>query len=421
MKTQVAVRILLVGLLAAACGSEPGGSSSSGSGSLPPLPTGAGTPRGSQPPTVGPSLAYGGSLGVLPAEPRPGFQRDIRCTGEIGASDPVALVAVPAANIDDDATVELRDLADPVNPRTVCTFGGANGIYDAWLLDSRHLVIRDGEAETRALFAVVDLPAVTFRWFELPAGTAQEWTPELLTVGPRLDRVLWNDVHAGDKDVDVIHLATAADDQVIDSVPDPNGGRCGQPVDSATARYSPTGPDAYVLVQPIEGWQSLLIIDDDQGSVVATPPAGGWPAGKAPQMALWSPTREELYWSQGGDAWRWTRDKGRQRFLPGVTWFAPTISADGRFLAYVAGDATGVGDAYVVDLQGALRPRKIAAAATSTRFLDATHLWFLTGEAMGDCTSVGSTPMIYDVAAGATRDSDIPAVLSAWPATSAQD
>jgi hypothetical protein len=280
-------------------------------------------------------------------------------------------------------------------------------------------VIRDQEAEPRALFAVVDLPEVRFRWFALPQETG--WGPELLAVGPNLDRILWNDVHAGGRDVDEIHLATGDDDQVIATAPDPNQGRCGQPSDSSTGRYARTGPEAYVLTQPMDGWQSLLVIEQDRASVVAAPPAAGWAAGQAPQMALWSPTQEELYWSQGGDAWRWTPDMGKQRLLRGVTWFNPTISADGRWLAYAVGQDGGPGDLFAWDLRAAGAPKKIAGSASSPRFLDATRLWYLAGESMGDCTGTASTPIVYDVRAGKQAASEIPAVLSAWPATSAQD
>jgi hypothetical protein len=417
VKGPTALRLISVSILVAACG----GPAASPTFRLPTLPASSGSPPVVTPaaPSASSRTSYGGSLAVLPADPRPDFDREIACNGTIGDTDPVVLVTVPAATADEDEHVELRDLADPAQPRTVCTFGSANGIYDAWLLDARHLVISDQAAEPRALFAVVDLPDVRFRWFELPPGTG--WGPELLTVGPNLDRVLWNDVHAGGGDVDEIHLATGDDDQVIATAPDPNQGRCGQASDSSTGRYARTGPEAYVLTQPMDGWQSLIVVDGDRAAVVAAPPSGGWAAGQAPQMAVWSPAQEELFWSQGGDAWRWTPDTGKKRVLRGVTWFDPTISADGRWLAYAAGQDGGPGDLFVWDLHAAGAPKKIASSASSPRFLDATQLWYLTGESMGDCTGTASTPVVDDLRTGRVAASDIPAVLSAWPATSAQN
>jgi hypothetical protein len=416
MKPSVALRVAAITSLVVGCGGTPIATPT-------PLPTLAGSPTTAPPPTSGPTassgISYQGSLAVLPAEPRPGFQRDIRCSGAIGADDPVVLVTVPATSLDGEEQVELRNRSDPANPRTACTLGGANGMYDAWLLDARHLVIRDGDAEPQALFAVVDLPEVLFHWFALPAGSG--WESDLLAIAPGLDMVLWNEVHAGDRDVDVIHLATADDDEALVTLPDPNQGRCGQPTDSSFGRWSPTGPEAFVLVQPIDGWQSLLVLDPLTTFLSIVPPDGGWAAGEAPQMAVWSPTQEELYWSQGGDVWRWTPDVGRKRIFEGVTWFDPTFSADGRYLAWLEMGDAGVGDIHVYDTRSAGRPKKVASSATSPRFIDATHLWFLTGEAMGDCSSLAPTPRLYDVVSGTARDSDIPAVLSAWPATSAQD
>jgi hypothetical protein len=413
MHPAVAVRVFVVAALVAACGgATPSASPAARGPSAGPSIAVHATPTPAPTPTA--SVSYAGSLAVLPAEPREGFSATIECSGSIADDDSVALVALTRTNPDAPEVFVLRRSTAGQPPETICTF--SEDIYGATLLDARHVVIQDVRAEGRQLYAVVDIPYVRYRWFEVPAGTG--WGGELLAVGPNLDQVLWNDVHAGGKDVDEIHLATADDDAVLATVPDPNEGRCGQPTDSSTGRYARTGPEAYVLAQPIDRWQSLLVIDGPSVGTLASPPAAGWKAGTAPQMALWSPVQEELFWSQGGAVWRWTPDMGKKEMLDGVTWFSPTFSADGRYLAFTTEPESGTGDIYLWDLRAAGGPRTVAAGG-APRFLDGTHLWYLTGEVMGDCTGGPQTPTIYDVTTGSTTDSDVQAVLSAWPATSA--
>ena len=377
-----------------------------------PIPSPTAPPL-SPPPTAPPDPAYSGSFGVLPAPAPAGFQARIACTGRIGADDPVAIVRMHGGG--DDELV-LRDYADVAHPRTACTFAGA---WIRQLIDPRHVVVTDNDAEFAGLFAVVELPAVRYAWFQLPRSQA-EWGPELITVGPALDRIVWKDVHAEDTDTDILYLSTANRTRVLRTVVDTNSGRCGQGTDSIQGRFTISGSYFNVLNQPVIGDESLLVYKGHDEQLSILPPNGHWASGRQPIMAVWSPVTPTLYWSQDGDVWRWTPDAGKQVFIAGVTWFDPTISADGRYLAYATPRADGKDVTYLVDLEGDAVPHRIGDGPRgSPRFVNATQLWWRVQSAGHGCTGPQPGPAIYNVATGSEDGSVVDDVIATWPATKA--
>ena len=366
------------------------------------------------PPSLDPAVH--GSFEVLPTAPLAGFDASIVCDGEIGRDDPVAIVWLEKPN-GDRGDLVLRNYADVANPRTVCTFP-RNGPRVVQLIDPRHVVIAGANDEA---FAVVDLPEVHYRWFALPDESHSQ---RFISIGPELDRVVWKTEQfkpAGGKDR--IHVTTAGGDEVLAVLPDANAGRCGQPTDSSQGGYTRSGSSLYILNQPTLTQESLLIFRGAEERLSILPPPGWWKEGRQPVFALWSPTAAALYWSQGGDVWRWTPDAGRQRFLEGVTWWDPTISADGRYLAYAERHEDGGRDGvYLVDLVDGGGPRRIGNGDRGEpRFLNATQLWLQASNGGGCAGPMPPGTWIYDVSSGQESDSIIASVVAAWPATSSQD
>jgi hypothetical protein len=350
-----------------------------------------------------------GSFEVLRAPARAGFAGRIVCTGSLGQSDPVALVNLKGSG----EQAVLRDYADVTHPRTACTF---TGVRVQQLIDPRHVVVVDDES--RDLYAVVDLPDVRYRWFQLPKSTT-DWGVELITVGPDLDRVVWEDVHVKNTDTDVIYLTTKSATVKLATLPDTNQGRCGSPTDSIRGQYTPSGSYLYVLNQPILSNHSLLVFKDRETLLSIAPPHVEWAGENAPYHAVWSPASPTLYWTQKGDVWRWTPDGGQQRFITGVAWFDPTISADGRYLAYSAPRSDGKLIVFLVDLTGDAVPHKIGdGPRAQPRFLNSTQLWWQ--REGGGCTGPLPTPRIYNVTDGSEDGSIIERVQATWPAMSAR-
>ena len=333
----------------------------------------------------------------------------ITCSGAIGGSDPVAVVTLHTG-----AEV-LRDYSDPAHPRTVCNFPIAS-YFGIDLIDAHHILISGNEAY---LYAVVDLPSLQYRWFQLP-NPLNEF-PTLLAVSPALDAVAYLTPDLTNN-TDKIHIVTKSGDRVVAALTNPHGGRCGSPEDSRSGAYTHSGKHLFVLDQPFPTLNSLLVLQDDQTQLLLTPPGqlppGGWAQGTQPAMAVWSPTSETLYYRKDSGVWRWTAGAGATSFLPGVNWYYPTISADGNHLAYSVVRADGLHNVYLVDLAHGGSPQLIGKSARNLpAFLNSTQLWYRS-EAQGICGPGGNAPFIYDLADGSEAPSIIDFVGSVWPATS---
>jgi hypothetical protein len=241
--------------------------------------------------------------------------------------------------------------------------------------------------------------------------------PTFLAVAPDLGTVAWlsPDLTAN---TDQIHLTTHAGDKVVASLPNPHGGRCGSPEDSNRAAYSRSGKHLFVLDQPIPNLNSLLVLEGDRVTLRIAPDPDHWAANAQPAMALWSPTSETLFYRKDAAVRSWTSASGPQSFLPGVSWFFPTISADGRHLAYAVEGQDYLHTVSLVDLPPTSRPIQIGnGKRTLPTFLNARQLWFKS-ENLGPCGSGGNQPLVYDLSDGSESASIIDSPVSAWPATS---
>ena len=367
-------------------------------------------PPASGPPAT-PNPNVQGTFDLLPASPRADFDIHIECSGSIGQTDPVAIVWLKGTD-----GYTLRDYADIAHPHTACSFGTGDWSI-VQLIDPRHIVIVDEEATDT--FAVVDLPHVRFHWFHLPK--TKGWGSELITVGPALDRIVWKQVDPDSSRADTIYLSTANRTRVLATLPDTNLGRCGSLSDSAPGRYTVAGDYLFVLNAPLEYNSSLLIFKGRETLLSIVPAKLEWAhQANAPSMAVWSPVSPTLYWSRGGDVWRWTPGGGQQRFIAGVAWFNPTISADGRYLAYAVLNADLKSHVYLVDLTGDAVPHRIGdGQRAGPRFLNSTQLFYLASDSGGGCTGGPSAYRIYNVTSGSEDGSIIEGVRAAWPATSA--
>ena len=219
---------------------------------------------------------------------------------------------------------------------------------------------------------------------------------------------------------DEIHVTTAAGDKVLATVPDRSQGRCGSREDSNQGGYTASGSHLYVLNQPSPLFNSLVVFEGDQAKLSMLAPDSDWRDGAFPAMAVWSPTSSTLYFRQSADIWRWTPGKGKQRFLPGISWYSPTISADGAHLAYEADRAGGGIDVHLLDLRGESGPVRVGPGGSSPVFLDATRLWYQRAGAAGGCEgSSEPTEVIRDIVTGSEVATDASAILAVWPSTSA--
>ncbi|HEV3124959.1 MAG TPA: hypothetical protein VG266_10325 [Candidatus Dormibacteraeota bacterium] len=405
MTIRAASVVVTLVLLTSACGGSKPTVSTSAS-TLSPSRSGSPSPVPPASPTPSPRTATSNSFDLLPSPgPAPGTGPQIACSGSIGPTDPVAIVQLHGAA----PTSVLRDYADPAASSTVCQFGPAY-VDVQQLIDSRHVVVRySGNGTT--FYALVDLPGVHFTWFQLPEQYAT-----FLSISPALDEVVWlgSDVSNADR----VHVTTRAGDSIVAALAG-GSGRCGSPEDAKQAAFSPSGQHMFVLDQ--HGgprMTSLLLLSGTKQELLLTPPTGGWAAGDEPNMALWSPTGDTLYYRQRGDVWRWQPGGDPQRYLSGVKWYYPTISGDSGALAYSVSHTSGLHDVYLVDLAHPGDPRHIGQGARNLPvFLTSTLLWYKS-EGEAQCGPSGSQPLIYDLSDGSESPTIVDYILAVWPATS---
>lgn len=312
------------------------------------------------------------------------------------------------------------DYADPANPRIVCTFGRP-GVSIVQIVDARHVVISaQGVGEDAFSYAIVDLPEVRYRWFHTPFEQRTGAYPAFIAVSPALDRILWLIADPVGSETDEIHITTTSADRVLATVPDTNTGRCGSSEDSKIGAFASASRHLFVLTQPDGITNSLIVADGETAALSMLPPTGGWPVGANPAVAVWSPTSATLYYRKDGDVWTWTEDAGPKRFLAGVRWLHPTISPDGRRLAFAVQRPDGLHGVYLVDLVQGGSPTLIGGGARKLpAFLNPTQLWFRSEAEDFGCAGMSEDrPLIYDVLDGSESPSNIEQVLWAWPATS---
>jgi len=341
-----------------------------------------------------------------------GFVSDITCSGSIGASDPVAIVDVRASSTGAVPWV-LRDYADIGNPRTVCHL--PDGVLQ--LLDARHVLIErcDDFGCERAL---VDLPQVVYHWYSDPESAAIVQA-QMLTVAPDVSAYAWAKTETDGRRS--LHVTDAAGDHRIMSLREAEGRCGGYEGFSHDAAYTHSGQYLYVLDQPDNPDYILAVLRGTTRLYSLIPPTAGWATGAEPSIALWSPTSASLYFRRSGSIWQWSPGGGAKTFLKGVAWQFPSISPDGRHLAYAVTRSDGKHDVYLMDLAAGGGPVRIAQARTIPVFLNDSQLWYLS-ESDDGCAAGGGTeprPLVYNIVSRTEAGSLVQAVEDVWPATSA--
>jgi hypothetical protein len=369
-----------------------------------PIPSDTAAPTPTTVPTPESITATSAPFSLLPADPPPDFVSTITCEGDIGPSDPVAIVQLKASDPDTFRRQELRNYADISSPRTVCTFGDGD-FYIEDLIDAKHvLIIASG------VHAVVDLPEVRYHWFDPPQADGVRGN--VLAVSPQLDAVVWSR-YRGDRVTRDIVLTTAAGDEVVAALPGVEGGRCGAPEDSNFADYQHAGTHYYVLDQLYLQVNALVVADGAVAKLDIQPPEEGTrDPGTIPTFAMWSPLEDVLYFRLGDDVMRWTPEGGQELFMADTPWFHPSMTADGRYLAYVVDT-----DLYLVDFEGDATPRLIQPGVLRPVFLNNAQLWFEEASSAG-CITEERQVRVYDVRDGSVAPSIVEWVQEVWPGTS---
>ncbi len=371
-----------------------------GCGNAPPTVT-SGSPVASASQTASPSSSplftlTPGQFGHLPAATPPTLNAPlaITCAGEVGDTDPVAVVTIHGRT-----GAFLRDYVDSANPRNFCSFGP--GIVVDEILDPHHVVI------SRPVPAVVELPSG--QPFELAV------TGRLVAVDSDLSQVLWVP-HATPP---ALHVSSDAGDTVIQVYP-PFGTPCGD-ADSASrfGAFSRDGKYGYALWDQGPTTPTYLNIVADRAPIAAmAPPPAGWGPLGGPRMAVWSPVSDRLYYEQQGNLWTWTPAVGPSQLKSGLRWIDPAISPDGKRIAYAVRGAGGLSIVHVMDAVSGADQGTVSSDGRKRPFFLTNDLIWLKGDERG-CTVNQRSTFVYDLRDEVETQSGLDQVWATWPSTSA--
>jgi hypothetical protein len=373
-------------LLLAACGNSPPTVTSRGSGSPP-----SATPSSSPLFTLNPTR-----FGHLPAASPPTLTSilPITCTGDVGNTDPVALVTISGRT-----GVFLRDYADSASPQNFCSFG--LGVVVEEILDPHHVVISSPVA------AVVELPSAQV--FEL--GIAGR----LVAVAPDMSQVLW----VSRSSPPTLHDSWDTGNVPIQMYPPGSAGCADADTVSRSGAFSRDSHFGYALWdQGPKGVTYLNLVGSRALTFALAPPAGGWGKLGGPRMAVWSPVADQLYYEQQGSVWRWNPASGATKFSTGVSWVDPAISPDGTRMAYSVRGPNGVSIVHVVDPTSGDEVGTVSTEGRSHPFFLNNDLIWVRGDQKG-CAAGNRSTFVYDLRDQTETQSSLDQVWATWPATSA--
>lgn len=334
-------------------------------------------------------------FGHLPPASSPSLQSlPISCTGDVGNTDPIAIVTIIGRT-----GVFLRDYVDEANPQNFCSFG--EGVVVAEILDPHHVVISSPVA------AVVELPSTQVFELGIPGG--------LVAVAPDLSQVLW----ASRTSPPTLHDSWDAGDVPIQAYP-PAATTCAD-VDtvSRSGAFSRDSRLGYALWnQGPKGATYLNVVSSRAAAFALIPKAAGWGQMGGPRMAVWSPVSDQLFYEQQGNVWHWSTAAGAALFRTGVSWIDPTISPDGKRIAYAVRGSNGVSIVHIIDATSGADLGTVSTDGRSQPFFLTDDLIWVRGDQRG-CAAGNRSTFVYDLRDQTETQSSLAQVWATWPSTSA--
>ena len=386
-----AAAVILVGLVAVACGSvyRPVSVSSPGESS-------GSRVLSSPTPWTSPSPAVASSARQSPP-PCPTGQPAARFQASTSATRNLALVKLQGST-----KIAVRDITDIEHPTTVGQFDEQSLALGQFVSASEvsyaafpYLVRTQFSGSPVKVAAQTCNGIFAFAWS--PDGTAAAYIDD--------DR---------SSDAAYLHLVRGGEDRVVSSMPHwPITGCEAQweCLDSSSVRllYSPDGK--YISFVQWWGGPSLRIWTADGSTLMSIDR-------ESETMSVWSGST--LYWrdSSGVESWH----DGRESLaLPGVKWIRPSASPAGGAVVYAARDGVGVPHVYRFDTASRVTT-EIASFRNQPVFLTSRYIWYEEERlcAQSDqCGSAATMPTgntyIYDLQTGTEARSIITAVGDVWP------
>jgi hypothetical protein len=242
----------------------------------------------------------------------------------------------------DPSQTALVDLHDITRPRTVCTLTGASSLsrfYSATEISYAPFSASTTPTGTPSTLVRTDVTNQSTRTFaSAQTGTfeAWDWSPDGKTLAYFAGDQLW--LKAGNQPAASVSSFKK------------QGGRGGGWDDQIAIRFSPSGT-YFVLVHTVTVPTTFQIRRATDGAVVWASPSSDVQAPGFATMAVWSRGVDRLLFRDVNGVRRWDPAGTVTTLVPGLRWYEPSISPDGRTIAYEVLDTQSNPRVQVLDLQ----------------------------------------------------------------------
>jgi len=190
------------------------------------------------------------------------------------------------------------------------------------------------------------------------------------------------------------------------------GGRGGGWDDEIAIRFSPTG-SYFVLVDTVTIPNTFQVRRTSDGRVVWASPSSDIQSPAFATMAVWSRGVDRLYFRDGNGLRTWDPSGTVTTLVPGLRWYEPSISPDGRAIAYMVLDAQGNPRVALLDLQ-TLKTRALSSLRQGPFFASAGLLLYGRADANGP---PGAAPGVFAYNLNTGLETALPydILLDVWP------
>jgi hypothetical protein len=300
----------------------------------------------------------------------------------------------------------LVDLRDITRPRILCTLTNAYSLvrfYSATEISYAPLSDWASGTTTSRLVRTNVMNQVTRSFVSAEIGPieAWDWSPDGNTLAYFAGGRLW--LKAGNQPAASLASFTG------------QGGRGGGWDDEIAIRFSPTGT-YFVLVHTVTTPNTFQIRRSSDGAVVWASPSGplDFQSPGFATMAVWSQGVDRLYFRDGTGVRRWDPSGTVTTPVPGLRWYEPSISPDGRTIAYMVLDAQANPHVELIDLQ-TLKTRALPSPLRrGPHFASAVLLLYGAAYANGP---PGAAPGVfaYNLSTGLETALPYDILLDVWP------
>lgn len=325
----------------------------------------------------------------------------MHCSSAIPAGDNLVIGTVVG-----DPTVVVRDIQDPANAKTLCTFDPnvigprfVDGATIAYIDTSNAFVkapLSGGQTSVVATFSGTVF--VSGQFAISPDGKSFTY----------LDNNDW-------------HLVSAAGNRVLTTLPARPSRGINPDEDDSYLAFSPDGLYIALFQTFHVGGTGAAAADQirkaSDGSLVYST--------SGMTMAVWASSPSRLFFRDStGSVKRWDASSGVST-MTSLRWIRPASSPDGRWIAYTFRTASGLGGVGFYSVQSNSVVNTTPPGRSAVVFLNNDLVWYAGEKPCSQNCAPGSSTMptgvtyIYSIAGTSEITSRLAAVYDAWPRVTA--